>query len=54
MNSNTKILLKSSYIVVSGYHKIQDFQKKNDCMTNFCHIQVRPQYFIITNKENRA
>jgi hypothetical protein len=36
---------------VFQYHKIQDFQEKNDCLTNFYHIQVGPQVFIITNKQ---
>jgi hypothetical protein len=51
VNSNTKIMFKSWQIDVFGYHKIQDFQKKNDCLTNFCHIQVGSQGFIITNKQ---
>jgi hypothetical protein len=50
VNSNTRMMFRSWQIVVFGYHKIQDFQKKNDCLTNFYHIQVGPHGFIITNK----
>jgi hypothetical protein len=54
VNFNTKIVLRSWQILLSGYHEIQDFQKKNDCLTNFYYIQLGPQGFIITNKQKRG
>jgi hypothetical protein len=30
------------------------FSKKNDYVINFCHIQVGPHGFIITNKQKRG
>jgi hypothetical protein len=54
VNSNTIILFRLGHITIFGYHEILDFQKKNDCLTNFCHIQIGPQGFIITNKQKRG
>jgi hypothetical protein len=51
MNFNTKIMFKSWQIVVFGYHEIQNFQKTNDCLTNFCHLQIGPHGFIVTNNK---
>ncbi len=47
-------MFKSCQISESRRHRIQDFKKKNDWLTKFCHIQVGPQGFLISNKQKKG